>query len=136
MIFRRYGTSFQSVETAFDGKALNEVGFRRDHKRSIPVEEVEASFETVKTVELTAEATGSVQSETEQQMLDSLRAQVGALLGDLGEGQILVVENEQGHDHPKPRQETKNVIVAGENRLHFEYTLRPPLRVSTRQPKG
>jgi hypothetical protein len=44
------------------------------------------------------------------------------------------VDNEQGHDYPKPRQVTKNVIEAGENRLFFEYTMAPPLRLSIRRP--
>ena len=39
MILRRYGTSYQSVDLNFDSKALNEVGFRRNHERSIAVED-------------------------------------------------------------------------------------------------
>ena len=136
MIFRRYGTAYQSVEMDFDAKALNEIAFRRDREHSMPADELDAKYEAVETVELATEASGSVQSETEQRMLDDLRARLEEMLARLGDGEVLVVENEQGHDYPKPRQQTKNVVVEGENRLHFEYTMEPPLRVSVRRPKA
>lgn len=136
MIFRRYGTSYQSVDTAFEGKALNEVSFRRNHQKSVPVDEFDGGYVVVETHELAEEAEGSVQSEVEQAMLDLLAVRVAELVEGLADGHVLVVENEQGHDQPKPRQNTKNVIVQGENRLYFEYTLRPPLRVSVRKPSG
>lgn len=136
MIFRRYGTTYQSVEMDFDAKALNEIAFRRDRRASVPVEEFDAGYELVETVELATEASGAVQSETEQQMLDDLRAHVEEMLSRLGDGEVLVVENEQGHDYPKPRQLTKNVVIEGENRLHFDYTMDPPLRISVRRKKG
>ncbi len=85
------------------------------------------------THELVAEADGNVQDETEQVLLDRLAAQIDELLTGLGEGDVLVVENEQGHDWPKTRQKTSNVIVDGENRLHFHYTVAPPLRISVRR---
>jgi hypothetical protein len=44
-----------------------------------------------------------------------------------------VVENDQGHDWPKTKQKTTNVIVEGENRLHFNYSVAPPLRISVRR---
>lgn len=136
MIFRRYGTTYQSVDLAFDAKALNEVSFRRNREVSHETEAFESVYATVRTEELTAEAEGSVQSEVEAAMLDKLTAQVEEMRGGLADGEVLVVENEQGHDHPKPRQETKNVIVQGENKLHFHYTIRPPLRVSVRKKSG
>jgi len=135
MIVRRYGTSFESVEMDFDAKALNEITFRRNRKTSIPVEELE-SFETVETVELSEEASGDVQAHTEQAMLDKLSARIEQLLASLDGGALLVVENEPGHDYPKPRQTTKNVVVGGENRLYFEYTMAPPLRISIRRPSS
>jgi len=136
MILRRYGAKFESVDVSFDSLALNEVSFRRDRDTSLPAEEVEASFETVSTHELVAEADGNVQDETEQALLDRLAAQIDELLQDVGEGEVLVVENEQGHDWPKTRQKTSNVIVDGENRLHFHYTIAPPLRISVRRRKS
>lgn len=134
MIFRRFGTSYQSVEMDFDAKALNEIAFRRNREQSIPVDEFDSSYETVETVELAVEAEGPVQYKAQQDMLDELQARVEALFDGLAEGGVLVVENKQGHDYPKPRQHTKNVIEEGENRLYFEYSMSPPLRISLRNP--
>jgi hypothetical protein len=134
MIFRRYGTSYQSVDIDFDAKALNDVGFRRNRERSEPVENFERVHAAIETVELTAEAEGPVQYETKQVLLDRLRDKLEALAGRLPDGGILVVENESGHDYPKTRQVTKNVIEGGENRLYFEYTMAPPLRVTLYGP--
>lgn len=136
MIFRRYGTTYQSVVMDFDANALNEIAFRRDREQSIPAAEFDARYQVVETLELATDASGPVQSETEQRMLDDLGARVNEIVARLGSGEVLVVENEQGHDYPKPRQQTKNVVVEGENRLHFEYTMEPPLRVTVRRPAG
>jgi thioredoxin reductase (NADPH) len=75
-------------------------------------------------------ACGDVQDHTEQQLLDRLQEQIEALVAGLGDGEVLVVENEQGHDYPKTRQQTANVIIEGENRLHFTYTIAPLLRIA------
>jgi len=32
MMLQRYGRSYQSMDLNFDSKALNEVGFRRNHE--------------------------------------------------------------------------------------------------------
>ena len=135
MIFRRYGNAYQSVELNFDSKALNEIGFRRDRVESIPVEELE-TFEKKTTHELVAEAEGSVQDETESLLLERLAGQLLAIDRNLGPGEVIVVENDQGHDWPKTRQQTKNVIVGGENRLHFTYTMGPPLRATVWRRQG
>ena len=129
MIFRRYGNAYQSVEIAFDSKALNEIGFRRDRVESIPAEELDG-FEKKTTHELVAEAEGSVQDETEALMLERLAEQIHVIDRNLGPDEILVIENDQGNDWPKTRQVTKNVIVGGENRLHFSYSVAPPLRAT------
>jgi len=133
MIFRRYGNAYQSVDLNFDSLALNEIAFRRNRAQSIPVDEVDASFGTIATHELSAEAEGDVQDQTEAVLLRKLEVQIEELRAALGEAEILVVENEQGHDWPKTKQKTTNVIVDGENRLHFDYTLAPPLRISVRR---
>ena len=130
MMFRRYGTSFQSVDLNFDSKALNEVGFRRNHQESIPSEDFETGFPKLSTHELLAEAEGDVQDHTEQVLLDRLQEQGEKLIEGLSDGEFLVIENEQGHDYPKTRQQTSNVIVEGENKLHFDYTIAPALRVA------
>jgi hypothetical protein len=129
MIFRRYGNAYCSVELNFDSKALNEIGFRRDKAESIPVEELE-TFEKKASHELVAEAEGSVQDETEQVLLQRLAEQLLAIDRRLGPDEVLVVDNDQGNDWPKTKQQTKNIIVGGENKLHFTYTMGPPLRAT------
>ena len=130
MIFRRYGSTYQSVDVNFDALALNEIGFRRNREESVSLEVFDEGFQKIQLHELIAEAEGEVQSETEQLLLERLKARVDQLSVDLGESDVLVVENEQGHDWPKTRQKTSNVIVDGENRLHFQYSIDPPLRIS------
>jgi len=129
MILRRYGNSVQSVETHFESKALTEIGFRRDHRFAVPAEEFAESYELVETHDLTASAEGSVQDETEQSLLRDLEEQLAGIEAGLGEGEVLLVESEQGTDYPKTRSEQKNVIVDGENRLHFRIRVDPPLRI-------
>jgi hypothetical protein len=133
MILRRYGNTFHSVDVNFDSLALSEIAFRRNRETSIAADDVESSYAVVSSHELVAEADGDVQDETEQVLLDRLGAQITELLEGLTPDEVLVVENEQGRDWPKTRQRTSNVIVDGENRLHFHYTLSPPLRVSVRR---
>lgn len=135
MIYRQYGTSYQSVDLNFDAKALNEVGFRRNRQDDFPVDELGERFTLIETHEITADATGSVQSETEQLLLDRVQEQVEALLPALPEGGIVVIDTDSGNG-PKTRQVIKNVVEHGENRLHFEYTLDPPLRVATWAPSA
>jgi hypothetical protein len=135
MIFRRYGNAYQSVELNFDSKALNEIGFRRDRVDSIAVEDFE-TFTKVGTHELLAEAEGSVQDETERVMLDRLAEQLLALDRGLGAGELLVIDNDQGNDWPKTQQKTSNVIVQGENKLYFHYTMGPALRATVWRRQG
>ena len=66
-------------------------------------------------------------------MLDALQARIEEVVAGLADGEIVVVENELGHDYPKPRQQTSNVVEQGENRLHFAYTMSPALRLSVRK---
>jgi len=136
MIFRRYGTSYQSVDLNFDSRALSEVGFRRDREQSVETDDFESTYETVASHALDAEAEGDVQDHTEQVLLDELAGRIRELDSGLGASEVLVIENEQGNDWPKTRQRTSNVIVDGENRLRFHYTIAPPLRVAVRRRKG
>jgi hypothetical protein len=130
MILRRYGTSFQSVETNFDSKAFTEIGFRRDHAYSVPTDEFLDGHERVSEHLLEAESEGDVQDEVESEMLRLLLAQLEKLHGDLAEDEFVVVESEQGQDYPKTRTRQKNVIVDGDNRLHFFSSVSPPLKVA------
>ena len=136
MIYRRYGASYHSVDTNFDSLALNEIAFRRNREDSIAVDDLESGFEIVATHDLEAEAEGDVQDHTEQELLRELEAKLTALREQAGDQGVVVVENEQGNDWPKTRQKTSNVIVEGENRLHFHYSVGPPLRVTIRRRKG
>lgn len=135
MIVRRYGTTFQSVELNFDSRALTEIGFRRDRATSIPADEFESTYARTRVLELTATAEGDVQDEAEQAVLDDLGGQIQALVDGLSEGELLVIESEQGVDYPKTQQRKRNVIVDGENRLHFTSGVEPPLRVGVYAPK-
>jgi hypothetical protein len=135
MIFRRYGNAYQSVELNFDSKALNEIGFRRDRVDSIPADDF-ASFTKVGTHELSAEAEGEVQDATERVLLDRLAEQLLAIDRALGDGELLVVDNDQGNDWPKTKQRTSNIIVQGENRLFFHYTMGPALRATVWRRPG
>lgn len=135
MILRKYGATYLSVDLNFDSKALNEVGFRRNRQTSLSVEDLESGYVLAETVELVAGAEGEVQDHTEQLLLDRLESQIDELRDRLTDGEILVVQNEQGHDYPKTKNKTTNVIVEGENKLHFAYSIAPPLRISRYQPK-
>jgi len=134
VIFRRYGSSYQSVDVDFDAMAFNDIGFRRNRQEKIPVAGFDDVYALIETVEVRAEAEGPVQSETKQLLLARLQTNLVELSGRLPERGILVVENESGHDYPKTRQDTSNVIEEGENRLRFEYSLEPALRVSLYRP--
>lgn len=136
MLLRRYGTAFHSVLTDFDPRAMTEVRFRRDRELSVPADEFETRYEKVREEALSAESEGAVQTEAEQEVLDRLEAQLTELLNGLGEGQVAVVESEQGHDYPKLRERKEGVIVKGENRLHFHWWVDPPLRVGVYRPAG
>lgn len=129
MLLRRYGTRYQSVELNFDSNALNEVAFRRDHRVTHAADDFDEAYALVGEHALEAEADGSVHTEVETAALDDLEAQVMALLAGLGDGEVAVVESEPGVDYPKTRQDTRNVVVEGENRLHFTVHVSPPLRI-------
>ena len=130
MIFRRYGTALHSVDPNFQSKALNEIGFRRDGERQHSAEEFEASYEHLVTHDLVAEAEGYVQDHTEQLLLDRLESRLLELEAGLEPDCVIVIENKDGPDYPKTKQQTRNVIVEGENRLHFTYGVAPNLRAA------
>lgn len=136
MILRRYGDSVHSVALDFDSKALTEIRFRRDHRRSEPAEAFLAGWRRVAAHDLDGHAEGFVQDEVEQVLLDQIEARLRALEQELGEHEALLVESESGVDYPKTHTHTANVIVEGENRLRFTSTLRPPLRVGVYHKTG
>jgi hypothetical protein len=129
MIFRRYGTAVHSVAIEFNSKALTEIGFRRDRVHSMPTEDFDSDHTCMSSHELATESEGDVQDHVEQRMLDDLEAQLRSIMGEMDEGEVILVHSEQGVDYPKTRTRTKNVIVEGENRLYFYASIDPPLRV-------
>ncbi len=129
MILKRYGSSYESVDTNFQSTALNEIGFRKDGQRSIASDDFDARYERVAAHELDAEADGPVQDHAEQLLLARLKERLLVLESNIDSDEVLVVENESGRDYPKTRQTTKNVVLKGENKLHFHLHVAPPLRV-------
>ena len=130
MILRRYGTTIQSLETNFDSKAFTEIGFRRDHAYSSPADDFLGRHERISEHLLEAESEGDVQDEVESAMLEKLLGQLKKIDGDLTEGEFILIESEPGQDYPKTRTRQKNVVVDGENRLHFYSSVSPPLKVA------
>lgn len=135
MILRRYGTKLHSVEVDFDARAMNEVGFRRDHRRSLDDADLDAGYEKVEEHELTADSEGPVQDEAETRLLADLEARLRELEDELGPDQVLVVENTTD-DYPKTRDRKEEVVVEGKNRLHFHWRIDPPLRVGVYRRAG
>ncbi len=129
MLFRRFGTTWHSVTPSFDSRALSEIAFRKDGARSLPAEEFTRLYQKVGEETVGGEAEGSVQSTVEEELLQRMEAEVSRRLASLSQGEVMVVENEQGVDFPKVRDKKKGTIVEGENRLHFEWRVDPPLRL-------
>ena len=128
MIFKRYGTTFQSVRPDFDARALTEVSFRRDRDTSMPVADFEDLYGRVRGEELVSETSGPVQDAAEQELLELLEASLTELEASLGPDEVLVLESDS-QNHPKTHDRKEPVIVDGENRLHFHWWVDPPLRI-------
>jgi hypothetical protein len=129
MLLRRYGNALHSVVPNFDPNALTEISFRRDRFFSISGEAFGIEYEKVREEELSPESDGMVQSEAESELLARLEQGLRAIEEALGEGELLLVESEQGTDYPKVRDRKEGIIVEGENRLVFHWRVEPPLRV-------
>ena len=136
MILKRYGTSYQSVETNFNSRALTEIAFRRDRDFSIPTEEFDAAYERVDERVFSPQTEGDVQDAAEEALLKALDAEIASALGALKEGEVLVVESREGEDYPKTQDRKQNVVVDGENRLYFYWRVQPPLRLGVFRKKG
>ena len=130
MIAKRYGSKVHSVTPNFDARAMNEVGFQRDNEWSMPTDEFMDSYEKTETHDLTAAAEGAVQGDAEEKLLVSLQQQLAAVEKTVGDGDVLMIESEQGVDYPKTRHTQTNQLVGHENRLYFRFTVEPPLRVA------
>lgn len=129
MLLRRYGNALHSVEPNFDSNALTEISFRRDRVFSIPDSEFGSDYEKVRDEELSPESEGMVQSEAETELLTRLESGLRAIEQGIGEGELILIESEQGTDYPKVRDRKQGIVVEGENKLVFYWRVEPPLRV-------
>jgi hypothetical protein len=136
MILKQYGTSYESIETNFNPRALTEIAFRRDRVFSIPTEEFETTYERVEVISFAPETEGDVHDQAEGELLQALEANVKGAVAALEEGEVLVVESREGEDYPKTRDTKKNVVVDGGNRLYFYWRVEPPLRLGRYRKKG
>ena len=128
MIFKKYGNSYHSVTPNFDSRAMTEVGFQKSGEQSIPVAEFDEQYERAESRDLVADAEGAVQDAVEQQMLATLRERLLEMESSAGDS-VLVIENEQGKDYPKTREKQTTKVVGSDNRLFFQRSIDPPLRV-------
>jgi hypothetical protein len=130
VIAKKYGTKIHSVQPNFDARAMNEIGFTRDHDWSLDTSEFFETYEQLETHELTAAAEGDVQDAAEESLLHSLQEQLLAVSGAAKDDGVVLVLSEQGVDYPKTRHTQTTRVVEGSNRLYFRFTVEPPLRVA------
>jgi len=129
MLFRKFGDLVHSVEPHFDSRAINEISFRRDRVESCTVHEFEERYEKVSVSLIGGETEGAVQSEAEAELIRAVDSDLRELLTSLREGEVLLVENQQGVDYPKLKDRKERVIMEGENRFYFHWRVDPQLRI-------
>jgi hypothetical protein len=127
MILRRYGKNYLSVTPNFDSRAMTEIGFMRSGELSVEANGFGDGYELVENRVLQPTKAGSVQGEVEEALLKELSDELAALESGLGDGQVLVIENEQGVNHPKTRGKQGSDASGPDTRLTFEYTVDAPL---------
>ena len=135
MIAKRYGKSVQSVNPEFDAVAMNEIGFRRNQEWSTETETFMATYERAAEHLLTASTEGDTQHDVETALLAALLGDLRRLEAQAATGDVLLIENESGVDYPRLHSTQRTVVVGFENRLHFTYTVDPPIRVAVYRPK-
>ena len=135
MILKRYGSELHSVTPNFDANAMNEIGFQRTDDHTVAADEFDQKYEQANVHELTASAEGYVQNEAEAAALSQLHEGLEKLSATLKPGELLVIESESGRDYPKMRETVTNQVKEGKNRLHFQRTVDPPLRVALYRPR-
>lgn len=136
MILKRYGNSYQSVQPNLNSRALTEIGFIRDGVFSIPVEEFHATYEKLVEKAFSPETDGEVHDEAESELLQALKDGVMEAVAALGDGEVLLLENQDKEDRPKTKDIKKHVVVDGEHRFHFHWRVEPPLRLGVYQAKA
>jgi hypothetical protein len=135
MILRRYGKNYLSVTPNFDSRAMTEIGFMRNGELGVEADEFADRYELVESREMKPTEAGDVQGEVEEALLKALGDELVALESGLVDGQVLVIENEQGVDHPKTRGKQSTDSSGPHTRLSFEYTVDPPLRIGIYRSK-
>jgi hypothetical protein len=135
MILKKYGNTYHSVTPNFDSRAMTEVGFQKSGEQSLTAAELEEQYQAAETRELTASAEGDVQDVVEKKLLESLRSQLVEFERALDGGALLVIASEPGKDYPKSREKTTSKLVGHDNRLHFQRSIDPPLRVAVYRPR-
>lgn len=135
MILRRYGSKMHSVRPDFYHGSITEISFVRDGALALDVEEFAERYVRRGGREFTARAKGGVQGEVKHQVLESLQEQLAELERALEDGTVLLIESRHGVDHPKARGKQTTIVVEAENRLVFEYTIDPPLRLGVFDPR-
>ena len=130
MIVKRFGKKVESVRPNFDSRAMTEIGFMRDSEYSESAETFFTLYDKRELHDLTAATEGEVQGEAEDALLASLEEQLLAAEKSAPEDGVLFIESEQGVDYPKTRHTQTTTVVEGANRLHFRFTIDPPLRVA------
>lgn len=136
MILRRVGSRMQPVVPDFDPRALTEITFRPGAGPALQAADFDERYTRVGGRELSTEADGMVQGEAEEALVRGLEEKLRQLEASLGPGEVLVIESRPGVDYPKTRERTENVIIEGENRLHFYWRVEPPLRVGIFRPRN
>lgn len=129
MILRRYGSTIVSVTPNFNSRAMTEVGFTRSGDQTFPADEFAERYERADARELTASAEGEVQGQVEDDVLEELGQKLEALVREADDGTVLLIENQPGKDHAKTRCVQTTKVIQGANRLHFQYSIDPPLKV-------
>jgi hypothetical protein len=136
MLLRRYGKNIQSVEPNFQANALTEIGFIKTDGFRAQADDFADEWEAVDARVISGTTVGDVKSEVESALLADLLRQLDEVLAEAGAGAVVLVENALGQDHPKTRDSTQTLVVDGENRLRFTYTVDPPLRVGVYRRKA
>ena len=129
MILRRFGGTVGAVAPEFHATAFNELQFLRRPGFSLSWEEFAATYERRGGLALEAETEGRVQVEVETALLDALQARIAEAERTLGPEEILLLESLPGRDYPRTHESTETVVDEGRNRLHFYYSIDPPLKL-------
>lgn len=135
MILRRYGSTYHSVDPAFNPAALNEIGFRRNHAFSVAAAEFGESYAQVAVRELSANAESGVQRKAEAELLAQLEQALTDEAGKLADGQALVILNDRD-DWPKTRERRGALADEDDGGFQFHWSVEPPLRVGVYERNG